>query len=417
MFSRLGFPRVGRHRRLVTAIGIDTLGTGTWLPVSVIYFLRSTPLSLVEVGLALSVASFLSLPMTAIMGQFVDRYGAKRVLQAGNLLQLVGFAAHPFVDSFAGVSAVVCIAAIGRTAFWASYGPLVAGACPPGEREKWFGFLGAVRNAGFAVGGLLAGAATTVDEFAVYQAVVGLNALSFLVSYLIMAGVRTVEEPSESKGRHRGGWAVVLRDRGYRWLVASNLCYALTTMALSVAMPVYIVETLDLPGWISGGVFVINTLMISLGQGLVVKSMTGAVRSSVIILAAGLSGVSYVVLWTADLMTAWAAATVVLIAVVIYTLGEMTADPVLEALAAETPPEEVRGRYLAVYQLSWTVASAVAPGLYAWLLSTGSLALWGTLTAIAVLGAACCLPMRTALPRAGSRITNSTPAAEPEPTT
>ena len=54
--------------------------------------------------------------------------------------------------------------------------------------------------------------------------------------------------------------------------------YALTEMTLNVAMPVYFAELLGLPGWVPGAVFVINTVMIGLGQGLVVRSMTGAIR-------------------------------------------------------------------------------------------------------------------------------------------
>ena len=59
----------------------------------------------------------------------------------------------------------------------------------------------------------------------------------------------------------------MLRDRGYRWLVASNFGYAMTSAALNVAIPVYVVEMLGLPGWVSAAVFVINTLMIGVGQG------------------------------------------------------------------------------------------------------------------------------------------------------
>ena len=61
----------------------------------------------------------------------------------------------------------------------------------------------------------------------------------------------------------------------------------------------------------------------------------------------------------------------VLGAAVVYTLGEMAGGPVLAALAAESPPAHLRGRYLAVYQLSWNAASAVAPVLYLSLLHRG----------------------------------------------
>ena len=93
----------------------------------------------------------------------VDRIGAKQVLLAGNLLQCVGFLAYLVADSFVGRDRCGRWSSrVGRTAFWGSYGNIVAAISAPGEREKWFGFLGALRNVGFAVGGLVSGVAITI---------------------------------------------------------------------------------------------------------------------------------------------------------------------------------------------------------------------------------------------------------------
>jgi MFS family permease len=97
---------------------------------------------------------------------------------------------------------------------------------------------------------------------------------------------------------------------------------------------------------------------------------------------------------------------VVLLAAIVYTLGELVAGPVLTTLAAESPPPELRGRYIATYQLSWNVATGVAPLLYAWLLSQGGGPAWLGLTAIALLGGLATVPMRHRLPHAGRVVTN-----------
>jgi MFS family permease len=412
--STWGYPTMGGHRRLLVAVAVDTLGTGTWMPVSLLYFLRSTPLSLAEVGLALSVAALLALPLTAVAGQCVDRYGAKQVLQAGNVLQLVGFAAHPFVDSFAGVMLVAALAAVGRAAFWTSFGPLVAGASPPGERERWFGFLAAVRNVGFAVGALLGGVAISLDHAAAFQAVVMVNALSYLVSFLVMVGVRSTGRPSAALQRDGGGWRTVLSDRGYRWLLAYAFCSTLASMAFAVAVPFHVVEQLGLPGWLSGAVLVVNTLLVSLGQGRLITAMTGAMRSLLLVVAAWLVAGSYAVFWAAGTLGTTAGVVLVLLAAVVFTVGEMTADPVLDALAAETAPIGLRGRYLAAFQLTSAVATALAPALYGRLMGAGSTALWGTLMVCAVAAAACCVPLHRSVPRAATRITH---AVEPDEAT
>jgi MFS family permease len=400
---------VGRHRRFVTAIGIDAVGSGVWMPVSMIFFLATTDLSLVQVGLALSLSSLLSLPAAVLVGQQVDRFGSKTILQAGNLLQGASFVLYPFADHVWSVALVVSASVIGRTAFWGSYSPMVTLISPPGEREKWFGFLGALRNAGFAIGGVVAGVTLTADSLGLYYAVALLNAASYLVSFALLAGVAAHEAEHVSHSDPAevvGGWATVLRDRGYAWLVATNFTYAMASAALNVAIPVYVVRMLGLPGWVSATVFVINTLLIGVGQGLVVARMTGAVRSRIVALGLVCSAASFLVLLGAEPLGVVAGVVVVLVAAVVYTLGELVSGPVLATLAAESPPVALRGRYLATYQLSWNVASGVAPLLYAWLLDLGSAPAWLGMVAIALAGAWMTVPMRQRLVHAGRVVTN-----------
>ena len=45
MLQRLGFPDVGPHRRFVAALAIDALGSGIWMPLSMLYFLHQTSLA------------------------------------------------------------------------------------------------------------------------------------------------------------------------------------------------------------------------------------------------------------------------------------------------------------------------------------------------------------------------------------
>src|SRR6185436_13127791 len=107
---------------------------------------------------------------------------------------------YPFVDQVWSVALVVAVSVIGRTAFWGSYSPMVTLISPPGEREKWFGFLGAMRNAGFAIGGVVAGAALTVDATWLYYVVALVNAASYLLSFVLLAGVDAHED--ERPHRH-----------------------------------------------------------------------------------------------------------------------------------------------------------------------------------------------------------------------
>jgi MFS family permease len=425
VLQRLGFPDVGPHRRFVSALAIDAVGSGVWMPLSMLYFLHQTSLSLVQLGLAMTIANLAVIPVVPMIGTWVDRFGPKAVMQAGNAGAAVSFALYPFAHSMPAVTVLVFCASITRSGFWSALGPMVTQITQTGERELWFGFLQAMRNAGYGVGGVLAAVALTIGSGAAYQSVVLLNAASYVLAFVLMVGVAGGRPVRADDAVADDGvrWWVGYADPGYRVLLAVILCYALAEMTLNVAMPVYFVDTLGLPGWVPGTVFVINTAMIGVGQGLVVRAMTGAVRRRVMHAAIAFTAASFAMYYAAGALPIASAVALVLVAAFVYTLGEMTAGPVVSALAAEAPPPDQRGRYMASMQLSWSISSAVAPLLYSALLHRGALPLWGGAVLLCVVWLLLVEVLAVRMPLASRPVTNVAesggpalpvdPAAEP----
>jgi MFS family permease len=415
VLQRLGFPDVGPHRRFVSALAIDALGSGVWMPLSMLYFLHQTSLSLVDLGLAMTIANTLVIPVVPVIGSMVDRLGPRTVMQVGNAGAAVAFVLYPFAHSLPVVAILVFFATATRQAFWGALGPMVTQITRSGERELWFGFLQAMRNAGYGVGGVLAAVALTIGSDAAYQSVVLANAASYLVAFGLMLGVaggRRVAEGDAGERTH--GWWRPFADRGYRTLIAVIFCYAMTTMTLNVSMPVYFVDSLGLPGWVPGTVFVINTVLIGVGQGLVVRRMTGRTRRLVLRAAVAFNAASFAMFYAADALTVATGVVVVLAAAVVYTLGEMTAGPVVSALSAETPPPEQRGRYMAASQLAWSGAAAISPLLYSALIARGSLAAWAGPMLVCLLWLGLVQVLGRRVPQVNRPVTNT---VEPEVST
>lgn len=404
MLERLGFPRVGEHRRFVSAIVADTIGSGLFMPITILYFLEVTDLTLVQIGAALSVSALLTMPAAFVIGTLVDRFGGRRMMLVGNLVQAVGMLAYLWVEAFWPVALATVLLNLGRQAFWGSFGNVVTAITQRGERELWFGFLQALRNLGFAVGGVLAGVALQVDTELGYQVVVIANTATFVLAFLLLLDVpdhRSVH-PHDAPVE---GWGVVLRDRAYLRLVLGQLTFVIGMMVLNFALPVYAAETLALPGWLVGAIFTLNTILVGLGQGLVVRWMTGRVRARMMALAQVCYLVGYAAFVAAGLLPVWVAVAAMLLGALVYTGGELVGGPVFAATAAESAPDHLRGRYLGLVQLVWGVGGAVAPVAYTWLLEHGTYTIWAVLGLVSVLGAAFALTLPRALPTAGERVT------------
>ena len=414
MLQRLGFPAIGEHRRFVAAIVVDTLGSGLFMPVTLLYFLAVSDLSLAQVGAALSLSAVLTLPSSMVVGTWVDRLGPRRLMLAGNLVQLVGMLAYLRVDTFWPVALATAVLNVGRQCFWGSFGNVVALITEPGERELWFGFLQAMRNLGYAVGGLLAGVAVQIGTVPVYHTVVVANAASFALAWWLLLAVPD-HRPKEGHEQLPGGWGVVLRDRAYLRLVVALTGYVGGMMVLNFAIPVYAAETIGLPGWVVGALFTINTAMVGLGQGLAVRAMTGHVRARMMALAQVFFAASYVMFVVAGALPVWAGVVVVLLGTVVYSSGELTGGPVFSAVATEAAPEHLRGRYLALFQLTWGLGGVVCPALFTWLLASGRLDRWMTLAVVAALAAAYSLALRHVLPAAALLVTDRATPPPPAP--
>ena len=406
MLSRLGFPRVGEHRRFVTAIIADTVGSGLFMPIALLYFLATTDLSLVQVGSAMSLSALVTLPAAFVVGTLVDQLGGRRMMLLGNLLQAVGMTAYLWTESFWAVVAWTVLVNLGRQAFWGSFGNVVTAITRPGERELWFGFLQALRNLGYAVGGLLAGAALQVGTDSALHAVVIANAVTFVLAFVLLLDVPD-HRAHVSHDAPVEGWGVVLRDRAYLRLVLGQLTYAAGVMVLNYALPVYAAETLDLPGWVVGAIFTLNTVLVGLGQGLVVRWMTGRVRARMMALAQVFFVASYALFVLAGALPVWVAVAAMLLGAAVYTTGELVGGPVYSATSAEAAPDHLRGRYLGLVQLTWGIAGAVTPVAYTFLLDHGQVSLWAGLGALAVGAAVYAGSLPRSLPAAGQQVTSS----------
>lgn len=424
MLRRLGFPDASAHLALVTGIGIDALGSGVFMPVSILFFLRTTDVPMADVGLALGVAGAIAIPFILVSGDLVDRFGARTVLLASNLIQAVGYGAYVLAQSAVAIALVGAVAAIGQSAFWSSYSPMVAAATDEGEREVWFGFLGALRNIGFALGGVVASAVLQIGTAGAFRALVLANAASYVLAFLVLlrvrAGHRIIADAPvgdaaadgaagavAASDRLAGSWGAVVRDRPYLVLIVTNCAYALCTISLIVAMPVYAVTTLGLAGWVSGALLTVNTVLVGFGQGLIVRAMDGHRRFRVIALGQGLYAVGFAALAACGWLSLHAATAGIFLAVAIYTLGEVLGGPPLSTVAVEAAPEALRGRYLAAYQLSWNAANIAAPVLLLGLLAHDRFSVWIVMVAVAGAGAALIAALGARMPAAAVRVTSA----------
>jgi len=108
-------------------------------------------------------------------------------------------------------------------------------------------------------------------------------------------------------------------------------------------------------------------------------------RTRALMLAALIWAASFLLIAGAPLLPRSTVGPFIVIVTAMYTAAVMLHVGVIDALVVEAAPNQIRGRYVAVYSLSWGVATAVAPGLFTLLLAWRAVAPWIVLTVLVLL--------------------------------
>ncbi|MFD7263846.1 MFS transporter [Streptomyces sp. NPDC059874] len=387
--------RVAGERALLAGVGISAVGIGMYVPFSLVFFHHVTGLSFTLVGLVMTITGVAGLVFMPLAGSAVDRFGAKKVNLVLYGMRAAGFALYPFASSLPAFAAVTLVTALADRSFSVVQQSLIGEVARGSARDRLQASIRALQNAGMGAGALLVSAVLGLWGTGGFTYTAWGNALAFALAGLLVARVRPVRDAeTDSAKRPPAGYRMVLRDRPFLGLTAANFLTALGYSALSVLFPLYLSTWLMAPDSLTGAAFTVNTVLCA-GIGVLIAGRvrrSGARRTRSAALGAVLFAAAFVgqiVLGT--LRPGQTATLVALLAiVVVYTIGELVHSPSGGALSVSAAPEAVRGRYLATYQLSHSLASALAPSLFTALLAVDGRLPWAVL-AVTALGAALAL--------------------------
>jgi MFS family permease len=405
--------------RYVTAMTVDAMGSGLYLPFSLLYFHFVSGLPLPTVGAGLSIAALLGLAGNPVSGVLVDRFGARQVIVAGYLLRAAGFAYYLAIDNFPELVVATSLVAFGDRSFPPAIQSLMTDLSTGIGRDRMVALQRSVRNAGMGLGGLAASGALWFATDSAYKFIVLADAVSFLVAagcIFTVRATRPIPHSTDTAAVQQPTYRAVLRDRPFLWMTLANVPIALCYNALLSLLPIFIVEVLHEDPQLPGLIFALQTALVAVGQIPVSRLQEGTRRTRAAALGAFLFGTSC--LGFAALVWVPSGPLVVVGLIVIsvyYTIAEMLHSTPSWSLASETAPPFMRGRYLAVYQMSFSLAGVVAPTLFTSLLAIDAKLVWVLVGVGAVAGGTALIRLEPRLPSAAVLATLAAPRHRARP--
>ncbi len=402
--QRLGLPQMRGYESFVVATLIDFLGTGLFLPFSLLYFHQVVGLPLPAVGLALSVSAAIALPLVPLAGILVDHIGPKQVVIASLVLQGAGIFGYLVVGNIPTLIIMALLETGGQCLFWSAHFALMSQLAAPNERDRWFGLAAATRNTGIGLGGLLAGVLVGANAVLGYHLIIVADGCSYILAICLMVfGVR-VAAPLREDGVQPFDYRVVLRDRPFLSFAATNIIFALCSLLLAIGLPVYIVDALHAPVWVVGVLVAMSTALIATLQTMVVRLMEPYRRTRALVLCGLLWAAWCALLALALLVPKLLLLPALFAATCAFALAELIHDPTSNALAAEAAPDALRGRYIAVFQLSWRIAAILAPGTFTLLFAIHPVVPWLVVAGLILAASLLIMRIEPLLPKAAVRV-------------
>ncbi|WP_041820477.1 MFS transporter [Streptomyces davaonensis] len=389
------------HRRLVTAVVVDTVGYGAFLPLTFLYLSTATDIPVAELGVIITVASLAGLPVPLFAGHLVDRLGARPVLIAQTVAAAVGYTLYFWVQSWWPLLLGIVVVTVADRTYWAAWPVFVSEQVADGDSlDRWYAIVNAAKSASLAAGSGIASVALAVSGDGGLRAMLALNVATSVTAGVLFVSLRTPPRPPVPKETAPvGGWRALGSDRPYLTLTLGNTLLTYGWLISTLVLPVYLVRSVHLASWTAAFALMLKMSLTMLFQTTVAARLYHLRRTSTALAGTACFVVAVLLLaCAAGSSSDVLAMTVVIVGVGFLALGEMLAAPATTSLAVAAAPEGSQGRYVSVFQLSWTLSSVSGPALVGYLLSKSMPVLWGAFIALMLAAALVFAGLRTRFP-------------------
>jgi MFS family permease len=422
-YANAGWVQISRDRNqrlILLAYLANALGTGLFLPISVIYLTRIVGLSATRAGLGLTIAGLIAVVAGPCAGPLLDRFDARAVVVGCFAASALGFAAYLAVNSFPSFVAVAIVIQFASRMSRPAGRVLAVRVASGRDRVKALAWQRTLTNLGYGVGGLLAGLALLVHGRTPFAVLLVANAVSFVVASVLILRLpamrpQTAPPPTVSAAsrRDQGAYRQLARDRLYLGLAGLNVLVSLHDSVLLVAMPLWVSLHTTAPLSMPGILFALNTLLVVLLQVPATRRLTAP---SGITRGYRTAAIGFVVATACFAFTAGAgrvlAIVLLVLAVSALTLGEIEVTGGEQLLSTELAPERFRGRYMSIYSSSMSVQQGIGPALVTVVLADWGRAGWSAIALILVAGSVASL--RLASRHAPGRLAQEAEPRQPD---
>jgi MFS family permease len=337
---------------------IDGIGGTLLFPFFALYITQKFNVGMTQAGVLLGLFSLFGLAGSMIGGALTDKFGRRRLALFGLVFSALSTLALGFVNDLRMMYPLSILIGLLMNIAGPAHQAMIADLLPEEQRNEGFGILRVVGNLAWIIGPTIGGFVASRSFLLLFILDAILSSLVAVIFYLKIPETRpetTPEKQAESILDTLAGYLQVLRDYAFVAFMLVGILSLVVYQQMYNTLSVYLRDVHGINSQGYGFLLTSSAITVVLLQFFVSRRIK--YRPPFLMMAlgtafymAGFSMFGFVSVY-------WLFA----LAVVIITLGEMVVVPTSQALAANFAPEDMRGRYMAVFGLSWAIPQTMGP--------------------------------------------------------
>jgi MFS family permease len=348
---------------------IDGIGGTLLFPFFALYITQKFNVGMTQAGILLGMFSLFGMFGGMIGGALTDKFGRRRLILFGLIFSALSTLTFGLVADIRFMYPLGAIVGLIGGLSGPAHNAMIADILPEEKRQEGFGILRVVGNFAWIIGPSIGGLVAKYNFF--YLFVID-SIMSCIVAALVWRllpetkpQVKTeagVPHQQESLWQTLLGYRVALRDFAFMAFIVASVIMLFVYQQAYGSLSVFLRDQhgIDPQGY--GFLMTSSAITVVLFQFSVSRWLRG--KKPFLMMAFGT--LFYMVGFTMfGLVSAYP---MFVTAIVVITIGEMIVVPISQGLAANFAPEQMRGRYMAVFGFSWAIPQTIGPSAAGYIL-------------------------------------------------
>ncbi len=343
---------------LIGATFIDHLGGALLFPFFALFVTERFGVGMTEVGVLFAIYAVANVIGSLFSGAITDKLGRRWMLLFGLVVSATSSLLMIVVKDLALFYTLAALVGLLANAGGPAQQAMVADLLKQEKLAEGYGIQRVSINLavaiGPAIGGLLAAKSFTLLFI--------IDAISSLITALIVFFALPETKPAPREGEPEEnllntlqGYGDVVRDRLFMAFWILTVLAIMAYNQLNSTLSVYLRDVHGYTAQQFGYLMSLNATIVVLFQFWIAKRVSGKPAMVMMSLGTILYALGFAMFGFVSTYLFF------VLAIVIITIGEMIISPVAQSLVARLAPEDMRGRYMAIYGFSWTVPFAIGP--------------------------------------------------------